>query len=443
MRHELEQQQLQKIAEQVLELAKAAGATAAEVTASVNTGFSVETRLGEVDVIEHNNDRSVSITLYRGQAVARTSSTDMSTAALTQAVNAAMNIARYTQDDPYNGLPEPEQYATNFPDLDCYHPWGITPEEAIEKTIECEKIARAHDRRITTSDGVILSTQQGTDVYATSNGFVGVSQDTHHDISCSLIAEQGGEMQRDYQYTVSCNPRNLDSIKKVALEAAERTVQRLGSRTVPTQKVPVAFRADVARGIIRSFVAAIRGPALYRKSSFLLDCMGEEIFPTWLSLQEHPYLKGTLSSASFDSDGVQTQQKYFVEQGLLTSYALGCYSARKLGMQTTGNANGVFNLTPTTNHADLAALLKTMNTGFLVTEVMGHGANITTGDYSHGASGFWVEQGKIQFPVSEVTIAGNLKDMFKQIVGISNDVDTRGNIRTGSLLIEQMMVAGE
>lgn len=434
--------QLQNIVEQVLDFAKKAGATSAEVGTHITEGFGVNVRLGAVDTVEHNYDKDLSITVYCGQSVGVTSTTDTSTAALQQTVKAAMNIAKYTQPDLCNGLADSSLMATQFPDLNHYHPWGITPEEAIEKAILCEKIALQYDKRIVNSDGVALSTHSGINVYANSHGFIGFEHNTRHNISCSVIAEQGTEKQRDYEYTVASDPQQLFSLKQIATSAAKKTIDRLGQHTLKTQRVPVIFYADIARGLIGHFTAAIRGSALYRKSSFLLNHLDKKVFPDWLSLEEQPYLKYSLSSAAFDSEGVQTRQKFFIENGILKNYCLGSYSARKLKLSTTANAGGIYNLIASQSEIEFNELLKKMGKGLLVTEVMGQGANITTGDYSRGASGFWVENGEIQFPVGEITIAGNLKDIFANIVATSNDVDIRGNIRIGSVLVEQMMVAG-
>lgn len=442
MLHDRDQQQLEKVAEQVLDFAKQEGASSAEVAVQIALGFSVNVRNSQIDTVEHNHDKGVSITVYRGQASGSASTTDMNADSLRQVVQAAINIAKYTQEDPCNGLADKMLMAMEFPDLDIYHPWGLTTEQAIEKLIECETIARKYDKRITNSDGVSLSTHEGLDVYANSHGFIGRHKNTRHNISCVLIAEQGDEMQRDYEYTVSCDPQRLTNLKAIATDAAKKTLERLGSRSISTQRVPVLFRADVARGLLNHFISAIRGGALYRKATFLLDHLGKPIFPSWFSLEEQPYLKNSLSSSAFDDEGVQTYQKYFIEQGILKSYCLDSYTARKLKLETTANAGGTHNLIVSHSDIELKALLKQMNTGLLVTEVMGQGVNITTGDYSRGASGFWVENGEIQFPVSEITIAGNLKDIFANIAAIANDVDTRGNIRTGSILVEQMMVAG-
>lgn len=442
MLNDQDKQQLLTVVEQVLDFAKSAGATSADVAASMGTGFSVEARLGDVETIEHNYDKGVSITLYRDKASGSVSTSDVSKEALLKAVQSAMNIAHYTAEDPYSGLADEDLMATEFPDLAVYHPWGLTPQQAIEKTIECESIAREHDKRITNSDGVTLSTHEELVVYANSYGFIGVQKDTRHYLSCVMVAEKLDEMQRDYAYTIDCDPQKLTSIKSIAQQAAERTIARLGSKSVATQKIPVLFNTETARSLLGSFLSAINGGALHRKASFLVDHLGKPIFPSWLNLEEQPYLKGYINSTAFDDEGVQTRQKYLVENGILKSYMLDSYSARKLGMKTTANAGGVFNLQVSSGDKDFAGLIKQMDTGLIVTEVMGQGINITTGDYSRGASGFWVEKGEILFPVNEVTIAGNLKDIFANIVAIGHDVDRRGSIHTGSILIEQMMLAG-
>jgi PmbA protein len=439
---QVEQQQLENIAQKIFDYSKKYGATNAEVTASISTGFSVESRAGQVDTVEHNHDKQIHITVYRDQASGDVSTSDTRTESLEQAVQMACEIAKYTEQDLASGLAEKSLMATEFYDLDLYHPWGITPEQAIEKTIECEAIARDYDKRITNSDGVSLSTHADVGLYANSHGFIGYQHETRHDMSCVMVAEQAGIMQRDYQYTTVRDPQNLMNIKKLAHQAAQNTIARLGSKPVKTQTVPVIFRHDVARGLLSHFSSAIRGGALHRKASFLIDSLEKQIFPEWLSLEEQPYILQGMASSCFDADGVQTQKKYFIENGVLKNYSLDVYSAKKLAMQTTGNAGGIYNLVTTLSDKSFDDLVKQMGTGLIVTEVMGQGVNITTGNYSRGASGFWVENGVIQFPVSEITIAGNLQDMFKSIIAIANDVDIRGSIRTGSILVEKMTIAG-
>lgn len=433
---------LTNIVKEILADAAKQGATSAEVDIGVNKGFSVSARLGEVESVEYNRDKIVEITVYFGQRSGSASLSDLRPDAIHSAVLAACNIARFADKDEFGGIADKELLAFDYPNLDLSHPWNITVEEAIEIALQCEAIALAKDARIKNSEGASVSTTEGWSAYGNSHGFIGVYPATRHDISCSLIAQQGDEMQRDFNYTLSSDPALLDSIKLVAEKAAEKTVRRLGAKRLKTRKVPVIFAAEEARGFLGHFVAAISGGNLYRKSSFLLDHLGKKIFSDFVHLSEQPHLLKSLGSAPFDENGVVTRDNVFVDQGVLQKYSLGVYSARKLGMKTTGNAGGVHNLFIKTGKKDLPELLKTMGTGLYVTDLMGQGVNLMTGDYSRGASGFWVENGEIQYPVEEITVAGNLAEMFKRIVEVGSDVDQRGNIRTGSILVENLTVAG-
>lgn len=418
------------------------GATDAEVDLGINKGFSVLARKGEVESLEYHQDKGVNITVYMGKRTGSANISDLRPDAIRSAVKAACNIARFTDEDPYAGLPEKELLAFHYPAMDLSYPWDITVEQAIHLAKSCESEALAKDKRLTNSEGAAVFTSEAVGIYGNTLGFIGAYPSTRHEISCALIATEGDEMQRDYSFTVACDPDLLDSPSQIASQAAERTLRRLGAQRLTTRRVPVIFAAEEARGFLGHLVAAISGGSLYRKSSFLLDCLGKPIFPAHIQIDERPFLPKALGSAPFDDDGVATRSNVFVEEGILRSYALSVYSARKLGMQTTGNAGGVHNLFITTGKKDLTALLKTMDTGLLVTELMGHGVNIITGDYSRGASGFWVEKGEIQFPVEEVTIAGNLREMYAQIVEVGCDLDMRGNVKTGSILLENMVVAG-
>ncbi|HLB57907.1 MAG TPA: metalloprotease PmbA, partial [Gammaproteobacteria bacterium] len=368
---------------------------------------------------------------------------DLRPAAIQSAVAAACNIARFTDEDPCAGLPEKALLAFDYPAIHLAYPWSITVEKAIEIAKTCEAQALAKDKRITNSEGASVVTSQALSVCGNTKGFVGAFPMTRHEISCALIATEGEEMQRDHWYTTACDPTLLDSIEKIADKAVQRTIRRLGARRLTTRRVPVIFAAEEARGLIGHFVAAISGGNLYRKSSFLLDHLNKPIFPAHITIDERPYLEKSLGSAPFDDDGVATRPNVFVSDGILQRYCLGVYSGRKLGLQTTGNAGGVHNLFISTGQKDLRALLKTMDKGLLVTELMGQGINIVTGDYSRGASGFWVENGEIQYPVEEITIAGNLREMYAHLVEVGADVDNRGNIKTGSILLEKMVVAGD
>lgn len=434
---------LHAIVNDILQETVQQGASSAEVGVGANKGFTVTVRKGEPESIEYHQDKIIDITVYIGQRSGSASISDMRPDAIRAAVQAASHIARYADEDPCSGLAEKNQLAFNYPKLNLAYPWSITVEEAIELAMTCEGIALSQDKRITQSEGVTLTTSHAWAAYGNTQGFVGVYPVTRHEISCMLIATQGDEMQRDYSYSIAVDPLLLASVHHIAKDAASRTVRRLGAKKLTTRNVPVIFAAEEARGFLGHFVAAISGGNLYRKSSFLLDKLGQSIFPAHITLDERPHLEKALGSSPFDDNGVATKAKDFVRDGILQSYSLGVYSARKLGMQSTGNAGGVHNLFVSTGKKDLKELLKTMDTGLLVTELMGQGVNLVTGDYSRGASGFWVERGEIQYPVEEITIAGNLKDMYQHIIEVGSDVDPRGNIQTGSILVESMMVAGD
>ncbi|OAI49945.1 metalloprotease PmbA, partial [Gammaproteobacteria bacterium SCGC AG-212-F23] len=409
---------LQDLTNFILQESLQQGASSAEVDMGVNKGFSVTVRMGEVESVEYHQNKGISLTVYQGKRCGTVSLSDIRPEAIRSAVAAACNIARYTDEDPYSGLAEKDLLAFGYEAPDIYFPWHISVEDAIAMALDCEKKALAQDKRICNSEGVSVTTSDGWSVYGNTHGFVGIFPASRHEISCMLIAKQGGDMQRDYYYTNACAPDQLDTIQTVALQAAERTVRRLGARRLQTCQAPVIFAAEEARGLLGHFMSAISGGSLYRKSSFLVDHLGKKIFPDHIRLFEQPYLAKGLGSSPFDDDGVATRPNVFVEDGVLQLYALGVYSARKLNMQTTGNAGGVHNLFVSTGKKDLAALLKTMNKGLLVTELMGQGVHLTTGDYSRGASGFWVENGEIQYPVQEITIASNLRDMYARLAEI-------------------------
>lgn len=427
----------------VLELARAGGASAAESDIGSGTGFSTTVRWGEVEKIEHERDKGLTVTVYMDKRKGSASTSDFSDKALAETVSAACNIARYTSADPCAGLADAGQLAQDIPDLDLYHPWDITPEQAIELAIACENSSRACDKRINNSDGTVVSTYAGLHAYGNTHGFAGGWPWSSHTIDCTLLAEHAGSMQRDGWYSKCRDHRELEDIKLIGAEAARRTVQRLGARKLTTRNVPVVFEAPVASGLFSAFITAVSGGSLYRRASFLLDTLGQQIFAKHLHIYEQPHLKKALGSAPFDNDGVATKARDIVKDGVLQGYILSSYSARKLGLQTTGNAGGVHNLIIETGTQSLADLIKEMNTGLLITDMIGFGVNQVTGDYSRGASGFWIENGEVQYPVEEITVAGNLKDIYKRIVAVGNDVDHRGNILTGSVLIENMTVAGE
>lgn len=437
------QRELDRIVSLLLDKAREFGADEAEVDAGYTNGLSTTVRLGETETIEFHRDKGVGITVFFNKAKGSASTSDTTENALIETVRAACEIAKFTQADPCNGLADRKDLATSIPDLDLYHPWDIDAEAAIELAKKCEDIGRSLDKRITNSEGASISTTSTMHVYGNSNGFLAGYPTTSHSLSLVLIAKQEDAMQRDYWYTTSRYPDGMESLQAVAQKACERTVRRLGARRLVTRKAPVIFSAELATGLLGSFIGAISGGSLYRKTSFLVDSLGKNIFPAFMQIREEPHLKRELGSAPFDDEGVATCARDIIKDGVLQGYVLGSYSARKLGMHTTGNSGGVHNLRIKTGDKDLRALMRAMGTGLLVTELIGHGVNILTGDYSRGASGFWVEDGEIQYPVEEITVAGNLRDMFKNIVEIGNDIERRSSFHTGSWLLEEMMIAGE
>ncbi|QEY61384.1 metalloprotease PmbA [Metapseudomonas lalkuanensis] len=434
--------ELQARVERILAEARRQGASACEVAVSVEQGLSTSVRQGEVETVEFNRDQGFGITLYVGQRKGSASTSASGEDAIRETVAAALAIAKHASEDECAGLADAALMARDLPELDLYHPWAITPEQAVEQALICEAAAFETDKRVSKADGTTLNTHQGCRVYGNSHGFVGGYASTRHSLSCVMIAEAQGQMQRDYWYDVSRIGSQLADPASIGRRAAERTAARLGARPVPTCEVPVLFAAELATGLFGSFLGAISGGNLYRKSSFLEGALGQRLFPEWLSIDERPHIPRAMASAAFDNDGLATYAKPFVEKGELVSYILGTYSGRKLGLPSTANAGGVHNLFVSHGQEDQAALLRRMGRGLLVTELMGQGLNMVTGDYSRGAAGYWVENGEIQFPVQEVTIAGNLKDMFRQILAVGSDLELRGNIRTGSVLIEKMTVAG-
>ncbi len=436
-------QRLESLVSDLLEEARRRGASAAEVGVSADTGLSVNVRMGEVETVEFHRDQGLGVTVYFGTRKGSASTADLRPEALRETVQAACDIARHTAEDPCAGLADPERMAREIPDLDLDHPWGIDTERAIETALACENAARAHDARITNSEGAGVDSHRGLRVYGNTHGFLGAYASTRHSVSCSVIAGSAQGMQRDYWYTTARDPAELEAAEAVGRRAAERAVRRLDARRVQTREVPVVYAADVAGGLLRLFLGAIRGANLYRKASFLVDHLGKRIFPEFVRIDERPHLPKALGSAPFDAEGVATRERTLVEDGVLRGYLLDSYSARKLGMETTGNAGGVHNAIIEPGPHDLDGLLRAMGTGLLVTELMGHGFNLLTGDYSRGAAGFWVEGGEIRHPVEEITVAGNLRDMFLGLAEVGNDVDLRSGVRTGSILIERMTVAGE
>lgn len=434
---------LEDIATQVLAQARQQGATAAEAHVALASGLSVTVRKGEVETVEHHRDKSLSVTVYFGARSGSASTSDFRKEALDEAVRAAGAIARYTAEDPCSGLADPARLAQAVPDLDLCHPWPLTVDEAIGLAQRCEQAAIGADRRIVNSEGASVTTQEGTDIYANSHGFLGRVRTTRHGLSCAVIGDDGqGGMQRDFDYATVRAPSDLASPEAIGQSAAARTVRRLGARQIKTCQVPVLYEATVARSLLSHLVSAVSGPSLYRRSSFLVDSAGQALFPATVHLYEDPLRRRALGSAAFDNEGVATARQDLVSAGILQRYCLDSYAARKLGLTTTANAGGVHNLMIAPGAHDRDDLLRLMHRGLLVTELIGFGVNGVTGDYSRGAAGFWVEDGEVAYPVEEITIAGNLRAMYKGLIGIGRDVDMRHNICTGSLLIDHMMVAG-
>jgi PmbA protein len=385
------------------------------------------------------------VTVYFGKRKGSASTADLGREAVRASVEKACAIARYTAEDPYAGLLEPEYLAREIPDLDLDHPWGLVAEDAIEIARRCERAGRSIDPRITNSEGASVSSSRHTGVYGNSLGFLAGFSGTSHSLSCSLITQDGEQMQRDYWFTTARDPVELEDAEAVGATAGRRALARLGARKLSTRKAPVVFTPDMARGLYRHFIGAIRGPSQYRKASFLLNAAGEQVFPAFVQMHERPHIPKGLASAAFDDEGGATRDRDLVESGILQGYVLGSYSARRLGLKPTGNAGGVHNLIvqASGDSPGYDALLRRMGSGLLVTELMGQGVNGVTGDYSRGASGFWIEDGAVAYPVHEITIAGNLRDIYRNIVAVGSDFDARGSIRCGSVLIGEMTIAGE
>lgn len=434
---------LSEAAREVLRLAAARGASQAEVLLNDDNGLSVNVRLGEVETVERNRDRGVAVTVYFGQRKGNASTADLQPGSLAATVEQACAIARHTEPDPCNGLADAHRMATEVREFDGWHPWALDADGAIALALEAEAAGRGADARIANSDGASVHTGDSVSVYANSHGFLGAERGTSHSLSLALIAGRGDGMQRDYWYTSALAPEDLEPAAAVGRKAAERAVARLDPRPVRTGEYPVLFAPEMARSLVGHLLAAASGGALYRQASFLLDHAGKRILPPWLSIVERPHLVRGIRSSSFDHEGVATVDSDLVRDGVLVRYLLGSYSARKLGLESTGNAGGVNNLQVSANARDLDEIAAGMGTGLLVTELMGQGANTVTGDYSRGAAGFWVEGGRIAWPVDEATIAGRLPEMFQAIEAIGADVDRRSHVAMGSLLVGRMMVAGE
>ncbi|HHX8263232.1 TPA: metalloprotease PmbA [Vibrio diabolicus] len=443
----------QQVAEQRTELEQAvaralklasAKSDAAEVAITKSTGLSVSTRMGEVENVEFNSDGALGITVYRGQRKGSASTSDLSEAAIEQTVIAALDIAHYTSEDPFAGPAAKEYMVQEIPELDLFHPDAPDPDYAADVAIAAEKEALSYDSAIKQSDGASYDSHYGVKVYGNSHGLLASYASSRHSTSCCVIGVgQNGEMERDYSYTVARHRDDLWTPETVGRKAAENTINRLDAQRLKTGKYPIMFAADVATGLIGHLVMAISGGNLYRKSSFLLDHLGKQVLPEWFNISERPHVLRGLASSPFDSEGIYTQDREIITDGVLATYLLTSYAARKMKMAPTGHAGGIHNWYVKSTGQNFEQMLKELGTGLLVTEVMGQGVNVVTGDYSRGAAGFWVENGEIQYPVSEITIAGNLKDMFNKIVAVGSDVETRSQIQTGSILLDAMKVAGE
>ncbi|CAG4974911.1 MAG: metalloprotease PmbA [Lysobacter sp.] len=431
------------LSQRLLEAARAAGADQAEVSCSEDAGLNVNVRMGEVETVESTRDRGIAVTVYFGGRKGSASTADLREESLAATVDQACAIARHTEHDPAAGLADAGLMATDLREFDSWHPWAVEADQAIDLALACEQAGRDFDPRLENSDGASVGSGSSLSVYANSHGFVGRERSTQHSLGCALIAGRGADMQRDGWYTIALSADELESAATVGRKAAERAVSRLSPRQVPTGEYPVLFSAEVARSLIGHLLGAVSGGALYRRASFLVDSVGQALFPEWFAIDERPFLPRGFRSASFDAEGVATRDSSLVAGGVLQRYILGSYSARRLGLQTTANAGGVHNLQVAANAGDLDAMLAGMGRGLLVTELMGQGVNTITGDYSRGAAGFWIEDGKPQYAVDGITIAGNLRAMYQAIEAVGSDVDPRSHVRTGSILVGRMTVAGE
>ena len=438
----LTQEAIEDIIRLVLDEARKQGADQAEAAASHDIGLSVTARLGDVENLEYTNDRGLGVTIYRDMRKGSASTSDFSAAALREAVAKACSFAKYTAPDAFSGLADPELMAENPPDLDLCHPWDIAADEAIRLAIGCEDAARSFDERITNSEGATVATGTGVRAYGNTHGFIGSYRKSSHSVSCAVVGGANGDMERDYYYSAGRDARNLLPAEEVGRTAARRTVGRLGARKIRTTRSPVVFAPEVARGFIGHAVGALSGGAQYRRSSFLLDAAGERVFPEFFAIEERPHIPKGMASAPYDAEGVATRDRDLVADGVIEGYLLGSYSARRLGLPTTGNAGGAHNLIVRGNAEDAGELLRQMGTGLYVQELIGQGVNMVTGDYSRGAVGFWVENGEIAYPVHEITIAGQLKELYRRIAAVGRDQDLRGGIRCGSVLVEEMTIAG-
>jgi len=435
--------QLSQIAKDLLDYAAKRGASAAEVDVTEGTGQTVTVRQGAVETIEYNRDKGIGVTVYIGKQRGHASTTDFSPQAVRDTVDAALSIARFTAADECSGLADEDMLAREFPDLDLWHPWALPVERAIELAKSCEEAGFAVDKRLTNSEGATVSTQGSHFVYGNTHGFLAGYPSSRHGVWCALVAGKNDEMQRDDWYETSRDSGALPEPAAVGRRAGERAVRRLAARKIRTTQAPVLFEAPIASSLLGHFVSAVSGGNLYRKSSFLLDSAGQAVFAPLVNISEQPHVRGGLASAAFDEEGVATQPREVVKDGIVQGYFLSSYSARKLGLRSTGNAGGNHNLWLRDTGQDFEEMLAAMGTGLLVTELLGQGVNAVTGDYSRGAAGFWVERGEIAYPVQEITIAGNLKEMFRAIAAVGTDVVRRGSRYCGSVLIERMTIAGD
>lgn len=425
-----------------LTYARERGASQAEASASNNTGLTLRVRMREVETLESHQDHSLGVTVYRGKRRGTAGTSDLSSGAVRETVDKAMSLARFAAEDEYAGLADAERMATEFPHLDLYHPWDLDAEQAMELALECEAAALDSDPRISNSEGAGVDSGESAFAYGNSHGFLQGGRATSHSVSCVVLSEQDGQMERDYDFSVARAPEELTPVKKVGESAAERTIKRLGARKIKSTRAPVLFTPPVARSLIGHFCGAVSGRALYNRASFLLDSLDKPVFADCVNLNERPHIPRGLASRAYDGEGVATADRDLVCGGILNGYFLGSYSARKLGMATTGNAGGAHNLFLESTGQSYEELLAEMDEGLVVTEMMGQGANTVTGDYSRGAAGYWVRGGAIEHAVHEITVAGNLKEMFRNIAAIGSDIDRRGGLYTGSILIDELSIAG-
>lgn len=430
------------VAVQTLELAQRAGADECEAGLSIDDGLSVTARMGDLESVERQQDRGLALTVYRGQRKGSASTSDFSEAGLSALVEKAVSIARFTEPDEYAGLADAGLMSADPPDLDLHHPRELDVESGTALALTAENAARGLDDRIDNSEGASVSASEGLRIYVNSHGFVGAYPSSNHSLGVSVLARHGDSLERDHWYTLARHPDDLEPAESVGTQAARRAVDRLDSRQLSTRVVPVVFVPELARGLFGHFVGAIRGTNQYRRASFLLDAVGTQVFPDWLDIVEDPHIPRALASAPFDGEGVATRRSPLVANGVLERYVLSSYSARRLGLETTANAGGAHNLLVTSNAGGFDDIVSGCERAFVVTELLGQGVNGVTGDYSRGAAGFWVENGRIEHPVSEVTVAGNVKDMLKRIVAVGDDVDMRGTVRCGTVLVDDVTVAG-